>query len=49
MNPDLLQQMLDREAIRDLVWRYCRAVDRRDFAALSALYHPDAIDEHGGI
>ncbi len=39
--------MLAREAIRELVWRYCRAIDRRDFDALRTLYHDDAIDDHG--
>lgn len=41
-----LRELQDREAIRELVFRYCRAVDRREFAALGALYHPDAIDDH---
>lgn len=47
MNPDAaLQDLLDRESIRHLVHAYCRAVDRRDFARLRTLYHPDAIDDH---
>ena len=41
-----LREMLDREAIRQLVYRYCRAIDRRDFTTLATLYHPDAIDDH---
>jgi 3-phenylpropionate/cinnamic acid dioxygenase small subunit len=41
-----LRELLDRERIRDLVFRYCRAVDRRDFALLATLYHADAIDDH---
>ena len=46
MSRDPLQELLDREAIRELVHAYCRAVDRRDFAWLRTLYHPDAIDDH---
>lgn len=34
-------------AIRDVVLRYCRAVDRRDYDAVRACYHPDATDHHG--
>jgi len=43
------QQLLDRQQINDLVWSYCRAVDRRDFEQLRSLYHEDATDEHGGM
>jgi len=47
MNRDAeLQALLDREAIRQLVFSYCRAVDRRDFALLATLYHADATDDH---
>lgn len=42
-----LQELLDREAIRDVVLRYCRAVDRCDEELLRSVYWPDAIDHHG--
>lgn len=38
---------LDRDALRELAMRYCRAIDRRDAALLATVYHPDAHDEHG--
>nr|WP_277923760.1 nuclear transport factor 2 family protein [Sphingomonas sp. TREG-RG-20F-R18-01] len=42
-----LQELLDREAIRDCLFRYCRGVDRGDEAALRGAYWPDATDNHG--
>jgi hypothetical protein len=42
-----LQQLIDKQALQELVLRYCRACDRRDFVQLRALYHDDAIDDHG--
>lgn len=42
-----LTTLLDREAIREAVFRYCRGIDRLDEAALRASYWPDATDSHG--
>lgn len=42
-----LQTLLDREAIRDCLYRYCRGIDRCDEAALRSAYWPDATDCHG--
>ncbi len=42
-----LQTLLDREAIRECVFLYCRGIDRADEAALRASYWPDATDNHG--
>ena len=42
-----LQDLLDRQALADLVAAYSRAVDRREFSILESLYHPDAIHDHG--
>ena len=42
-----LQQLLDREAIRDCLYRYCRGIDRVDEDALRSAYWPDATGRHG--
>lgn len=42
-----LVELMDREAIRDCIYRYCRGIDRADEAALRASYWPDAYDSHG--
>ena len=43
----LLRELLDREAIRDVLNRYCRAVDRLDAEMLRSTYFEDAFDDHG--
>ena len=47
MSDYTLQALLDREAIRDCLFRYCRGIDRLDENALRSAYWPDAIDNHG--
>ncbi|ABW14082.1 nuclear transport factor 2 family protein [Frankia sp. Mgl5] len=42
-----IQQLLDKQAIREATMRYCRGVDRCDPDLISSAYHPDAIDDHG--
>jgi hypothetical protein len=42
-----VQALLDREAIRDCLYRYCRGIDRADEEALRSSYWPDAHDSHG--
>jgi SnoaL-like protein len=42
-----LTELLDREAIRDCIYRYCRGIDRADEASLRSSYWPDATDRHG--
>lgn len=44
---DRLAQLLDREAIRDCLYRYCRGIDRADEQALRSAYWHDAMDHHG--
>jgi hypothetical protein len=44
-----LQQLLDDRAIRDVVLRYCRGIDRMDRDLVRSCYHPDATDSHGSF
>jgi hypothetical protein len=44
---DALKALLDREAIRDCLTRYCRGIDRIDEAALRSAYWEEATDCHG--
>jgi hypothetical protein len=46
---DTLQTLIDKQALVELVYGYCRACDRRDFALVRTLYHDDAIDDHGAM
>ena len=45
-----LQRTVDelsaREAIRDVLYRYARGVDRADVELLKSCYHPEAVDAH---
>jgi hypothetical protein len=49
MNESALQQVLDREAIRECLARYCRGIDRADEEALRSAYWDDATDCHGAF
>ena len=44
-----MQEYQAREAIRELVLHYCRAIDRRDFDLLAQLYAEDSVDDHGAL
>lgn len=44
---EMLIELMDREAIRDCIYRYCRGIDRADEVALCSSYWPDAVDNHG--
>ena len=43
----MMQELWDREAIRQCLNRYARGVDRFDRDIILSAFHPDAIDEHG--
>lgn len=44
-----LRELLDKQAITELVHAYCNAADRHDHAKMRLLYHEDAIDEHASF
>lgn len=44
-----LQPLLDKQAIHEVLMRYCRGIDRCDADLLRDVYHPDATDDHGGF
>jgi hypothetical protein len=43
----MIQELWDREQIRQCIGRYARGVDRFDREVVLSAFHPDAIDEHG--
>ena len=42
-----VQTLLDKDAIREIIYRYCHANDRRNWEMLKTLYHEDGTDDHG--
>lgn len=42
-----VKKLTDREAIRDVLQNYCRAVDRGDIDLMKSCYHVDGTDDHG--
>ena len=40
------ESVVDREAIRDCLARYCRGIDRRNEDLLTGVYWPEATDDH---
>jgi hypothetical protein len=47
MTPEALQNLADRQAITDLIYRYCRSVDRLDIALGHSIWHFDGIADYG--
>jgi len=41
------ERLADRAQIQDVMYRWCRAVDRLDVEGIRGVFHPDAIDNHG--
>lgn len=49
MSNNVLEELLDRQAITDLIYRYCRSVDRLDVELGHSIWHEDAIADYGDI
>ena len=44
-----VDELLDQQAIRDVLIRYTRGIDRMDPDLVRSCYHPDAHDDHGAF
>src|SRR5687768_6483180 len=44
---ELLRDLADRQAIRDLIYDYCRSVDRLDIPLGHGVFHEDSIADYG--
>lgn len=44
---DIVEELWAREQIRDVLYRYARAIDRYDVDLVRSCYHADASDAHG--
>jgi hypothetical protein len=42
-----IRELTDKEAIRTVLARFCRGVDRGDAQELNSIYHPAALETHG--
>lgn len=43
------RELRDKDAIRDVIARYCHGIDRRNPDLVRGCYWPDAVDDHGSI
>ena len=43
------EQLWAREQIRDLLYRYCKGIDRRDWALVRSCFADDHVHNHGGF
>ncbi len=46
-SPQAVQEMLDKQAIAEVMMTYCRAIDHLDEALLRTVFHPDSQHNHG--
>ncbi len=46
-SPQAVQEMLDKQAIAEVMMTYCRAIDRLDENMLRSVFHPNSQHNHG--
>lgn len=46
IDPKVLQRLLDKDQIHEVICRYARGVDRGDEDLIRSAYHTDAYDDH---
>ena len=44
-----LRELLDKQAITDVLWRYCRGMDRMDRELTLSCWHPGGTDDHSPL
>ncbi len=49
MSDSVLRELLDKQAIRDVLSRYCRGLDRMDKEMANAVWHPGGTAFYDGI
>lgn len=42
-----IERIADRMAIQDIIYKWCRAIDRLDYEGMRDAFHADATDNHG--
>jgi len=47
MDTAMLQDLADRQAIAELIYRYCRSVDRLDIPLGHSIWHEDGVADYG--
>lgn len=47
MNEEALRELLDKQAITEVLYRYARACDRADAEIMGSCFHPDSSHRHG--
>jgi hypothetical protein len=43
-----MRELFDKQQITEVLYRYCRGIDRNDIELALDVFHPDAIDNHTG-